>query len=241
MAALIFSLLIGGLTGTIVAPPSGIADEVAGCGTLRPPVTGERIRGFAPVGRYGGHWGLDFGVPEGTFVRAAGTGTVTFAGSVAGMKSVTVDHGGGLKTSYSYLSEVMALAGDWVLTGEIVGSSGDHHGVAALHFSVRVNDEYRDPTKWLACPGPPADALWLAPAYSSARATRHPRRNIRPAPFWPPLHGRSGVSAARARCCHISPCRCPVAEARSRRRPAPPPAADDAPGDRRSALLRGRR
>ena len=80
------------------------------------------------------------------------------------MQSVTVDHGGGLKTSYSYLSTITAAHGDWVQAGSLVGASGLHHGVAALHFSVRLGGVYQDPTEWLECRGSIPDALWLAPA-----------------------------------------------------------------------------
>ncbi len=73
------------------------------CAALRPPVDGVIVRGFAPVGRFGGHWGVDFKADPGTPVTAAGGGVVTFAGSVAGRLSVTIAHGGGLRTSYSYL------------------------------------------------------------------------------------------------------------------------------------------
>ena len=34
------------------------------------PVRGPVVAGFAPVGSYGGHWGIDFGAVPGTPVRA---------------------------------------------------------------------------------------------------------------------------------------------------------------------------
>lgn len=134
------------------------------CASLSAPVAGEVIQGFAPIGAYAGHWGIDYGVDAGTPVAAAGSGRVTFAGSVGHMQSVTIDHGGGLRTSYSYLSAIAVGHGDWVRTGAKLGTSGLHHGVAALHFSVRLDGVYQDPAEWLQCGGSISDALWLAPA-----------------------------------------------------------------------------
>ena len=55
-----------------------------GCARLAPPVDGEITAPYAPIGRYGGHWGADFAAPPGSPVNTAAAGTVTFAGSVAG-------------------------------------------------------------------------------------------------------------------------------------------------------------
>ena len=79
---------------------------VPSCGFLNLPVQGPIVRGFAPIGRFAGHWGVDIAVAEGTAVRAPGPGVITFAGLVAGMLSVTVDHGGGVKTSLSHLGSI---------------------------------------------------------------------------------------------------------------------------------------
>jgi murein DD-endopeptidase MepM/ murein hydrolase activator NlpD len=156
-----------------------------GCVRLRPPVTAPVVRPYAPVGSYGGHWGVDFAVPVGTTVRAAESGTVTFAGSVAGRLSVTVEHGGGLRTSYSYLAVLGARSGQMVSVGDPVGTSGLAHGEPALHFSVRVEDRYQDPAPWLICSLAPAPGLRLAAVYGRSvyprrGATWNPRWNLRP-------------------------------------------------------------
>jgi len=135
----------------------------AGCPGLSAPVAGEIVRAFAPVGTFGGHWGVDFSVEPGTGVRAADAGRVTFAGEVAGVLSVTVHHGGGLRTSYSYLSEIDVTRGQWVATGSPIGRSGTDHDIAAVHFSVRVGDVYQDPANWLVCLTSPQPALTLVP------------------------------------------------------------------------------
>jgi murein DD-endopeptidase MepM/ murein hydrolase activator NlpD len=87
---------------------------------------------------------------------------VTFAGSVAGNRSVTVDHGGGLRTTYSYLGWIAVSAG-FLADGDVLGASGEDHGVAALHVSIRLGSRYIDPLRLLGCRiGPPGDALGLA-------------------------------------------------------------------------------
>ena len=65
-------------------------------------------------------------------------GEVTFAGSVAGRLSVTVAHGGGLRTSYSYLSEVLTAEAPCRTAGDPVGRSGAGHHGATVHWSVRI-------------------------------------------------------------------------------------------------------
>lgn len=109
------------------------------------PVDGPVAREFAPEGQYAGHWGIDFAVPVGTPVRAIAPGVVSFSGSVAGRLSVTIDHGGGLRTSYSYLSDRSVSQGEVVAAGTIVGFSGVDNGIDALHLSMRVNDVYINP------------------------------------------------------------------------------------------------
>ncbi len=133
------------------------------CPHLDLPASGPIVRDFAPVGSYAGHWGIDIAAPVETPVAAAELGVVTFAGEVAGVLSVTVSHGGGLRTSYSYLSEIAVAHGQRVVRGETVGSSGLDHGVAAVHFSVRIGDVYRDPVGWLECFVDPQPGLALVP------------------------------------------------------------------------------
>ena len=120
------------------------------------------VRRYAPVEPFSGHWGVDLSAPVGTQVRSVAGGAVTFAGSVAGMRSVTVDHGGGLRSTYSYLSAVAVEPGT-ISKGTVLGRSGEDHGVAALHFSIRAGGRYVDPMVVLNCDlGPPGDALSLA-------------------------------------------------------------------------------
>ncbi len=142
-------------------PPPAVAERPQ-CVGLNWPVAGEVIAPYAPSGRYAGHWGIDIGTESRSVVRAAGSGRVTFAGDVAGNRTVTIDHGGGLRTSYSYLDERLVRAGSWIERGETVGRSGSPHAIPGLHFSVRVSGAYVDPLAWLGCQTyEPARALRL--------------------------------------------------------------------------------
>ncbi len=152
-----------------------------GCAGLQPPVNGPVGERFAPIGRYAGHWGIDFDVAEGSAVRAADDGIVTFAGVVVGNRSVTIDHGG-VKTSYSYLARILTKGGASVTRGEVIALSGLHRLEPALHFSVRVGGIYADPEPWLRCHVAPGPGLWLGstlPAYPVEDAGDH-GRHLRP-------------------------------------------------------------
>lgn len=116
---------------------------------LIPPVDGPIVAYFdAPDSRYGpGHRGLDYAVPSGTAVRAAGDGAVTFAGPVAATRAVTIDHGAGVETTYTDLGDVIVTQGQTVSQGAWIGHAGTTHqdGVPGLHFGVMMNGDYVDP------------------------------------------------------------------------------------------------
>ncbi|MDH3308690.1 MAG: peptidoglycan DD-metalloendopeptidase family protein, partial [Acidimicrobiia bacterium] len=76
---------------------------------------------------------------------------VTFAGRVAGMRSVTIRVNDELRVSLSYLSSVAVSVGDRVPAGRIVGRSGLAHGEPAVHMSTRIDGTYVDPMGYLRC------------------------------------------------------------------------------------------
>ena len=81
------------LGASVLAVVLWVSPNLVGpCMGLEKPVEGPLLAGFAPTGRFSGHWGVDWAVPKGTEIRSAGPGTVTFAGSVAGNQAVTLDH-----------------------------------------------------------------------------------------------------------------------------------------------------
>lgn len=149
---------------------------------LSPPVAGPVVAGYAPVGQYGGHWGVDYAADPGDQVRAPAGGTVTFAGSVAGMKTLTIEPVPGFKVSLSYLSTVSVSGGDYVRRGSVVGTVGSPHGVNGVHLSTRVSGSYTDPSSQMGCRGTDISrALRLVtphPPYARGRANRYPRRDL---------------------------------------------------------------
>lgn len=120
------------------------------CVGFDPPAGGFISAGFDPGPNWSGHWGVDFSGGDG-FIRAAAAGTVSFSGLAAANLAVTVDHGGGLKTSYSRLGSALAAPGQRVGRGEVIGLSGDEPGHGDVHFSVRIDGEYVDPEPLLGC------------------------------------------------------------------------------------------
>lgn len=92
-----------------------------------------------------GHNAIDMGVPTGTPVTAALSGTVMATGNTDAVpgcysygKWVVVKHANGLATLYAHLSSIGVSSGQVVTTGEVIGNSG-MTGYATgphLHFSV---------------------------------------------------------------------------------------------------------
>jgi murein DD-endopeptidase MepM/ murein hydrolase activator NlpD len=148
---------IGGLllAMTVAGRDTGVASGAPAFGTYAWPVEGQIIRFFeAPATPFSaGHRGIDIAVPFGTPIHAPAAGTVTFAGWIAGSMFMTLDHGDGVKTSYSWLSGFAVARGDAVRTGEKIAYTGHGHPDVAtphLHFSARVNGMYVDPLLLLA-------------------------------------------------------------------------------------------
>ncbi|MFS2076755.1 M23 family metallopeptidase [Curtobacterium sp. CT11-133] len=156
-------LVIGpGAVPTVVdrAVPPPLEDSRADLGraTAEAPwvwPTGSRVVGRpweAPADDYAaGHRGIDVGAPLGTVVVAVNDGTVTFAGQVAGRGVVTIDHGGGLRSTVDSVAPGVAT-GDTVAQGDAVGTVSVGHCPAAdpcLHVGARLDDRYVDPTPYL--------------------------------------------------------------------------------------------
>lgn len=109
------------------------------------PVAGTMQRAFAPPPtRYGaGHRGVDLAAAPGEPVVAAIGGVVTFSGAVSHVGWVTVDHGGGLNTTYGPVDPRVVVAGDRVDRGGLLGFVAD--GAAHLDWGARLEGEYIDP------------------------------------------------------------------------------------------------
>ena len=99
------------------------------------PVDGRVSDGWNPAI---GHWGIDLVAPENSPVKAAGKGTVVFAGFTAGGgHTLILQHSGDKLSVYMHNSRLEVNAGDRVDQGEviaIIGNSGDHSTGPHLHF-----------------------------------------------------------------------------------------------------------
>jgi murein DD-endopeptidase MepM/ murein hydrolase activator NlpD len=98
------------------------------------------------------HAGIDIGVPYGTPIHAAASGTVVLAGWVGGYGNYTcIDHGGGLATCYAHQSSFAVSTGAHVTQGQVIGYVGStgHSFGPHLHFEVRINGNPVDPLGYL--------------------------------------------------------------------------------------------
>ena len=114
------------------------------------------------------HNGVDFGVPAGTAVAAAGGGTVVMARDrmVTGL-TVVVEHLPGVYSLYYHLQSLAVREGWYVSAGETLGAVGST-GLATgphLHWEVRAAGVAVDPDTLVAGPlivlpgDPPSGAL----------------------------------------------------------------------------------
>lgn len=97
------------------------------------------------------HLGVDLASLQRAEVGAANNGKVVFAeylGIYGNM--VIIDHGQGVFSLYSHLSEIRAKVGDMVKTGDVLGltgttgmAGGDH-----LHFAMLINGVFVTPVEW---------------------------------------------------------------------------------------------
>ncbi|OZD09233.1 peptidase [Rhodococcus sp. 06-235-1A] len=95
-----------------------------------------------------GHRGVDLAAEEGRSVLAVADGTVVFAGTVAGKPVVSVDHPGGLRSTYEPVVASVA-AGTRVRRGSVLGSVASGHDSCSstcLHWGIRRGRDYLDPT-----------------------------------------------------------------------------------------------
>ena len=87
------------------------------------------------------HAGVDIGAGWGSPIVAAGDGEVVGAGWAGGYgRQVRIAHVGGLVSSYSHMSEIVAAPGSFVHAGQLigyVGSSGLSTG-PHLHYEVKL-------------------------------------------------------------------------------------------------------
>jgi len=144
------------LVGTAVAgsPASAAADPPAAqLGSWSWPVSGAHALArpyVAPAGPYGaGHRGIDIRAASGASVLAPADGVVHFAGFVVDRPVLSIEHEGGVLSSYEPVQTTL-VAGDRVTRGQVVGIVLPGHCAApCLHLGARVDGEYVNPLLFL--------------------------------------------------------------------------------------------
>jgi LysM repeat protein len=129
-------------------------DAKRGTGVFVWPTSG-RVTDRFGFRTYSGRWhnGLDIAGGQGTPVRAADSGFVTFAGWQGNGYGniVIIDHRNGFVTYYAHLSAYYVTAGQSVGQGAIIagmGSTGNSTG-SHLHFEVWQNGARKNPEMYL--------------------------------------------------------------------------------------------
>jgi murein DD-endopeptidase MepM/ murein hydrolase activator NlpD len=171
--------LMGSPAGRISAQPGQAPDY----GSYSWPLRGPIIRGFEPPPSdyEAGHRGIDIAAPFGTDVKSSREGIVAFAGWIGGSLFISIDHVDGVRTTYSWLSEVRVRRGQSVAREELIARSGHGHADIPqphLHFGARVGSTYIDPMLLLEG-ADVSDLIHLAPLVQGSMAE-------------PPGCGRSG-------------------------------------------------
>jgi murein DD-endopeptidase MepM/ murein hydrolase activator NlpD len=111
-------------------------------------------RGFAPppLAWASGHRGVDLVAKPGEAILAAASGTVTFAGSIAGKPVVSIDHGS-VRTTYEPVVSTLSV-GERVALGQVIGVLGSGgHCRGCLHWGLREGRSYLDPLLLLGTRG----------------------------------------------------------------------------------------
>ena len=102
--------------------------------------------------RVSNHTGLDIGAASGTPIKAAASGTVTFAGYKGSYGyMVVIQHNNEIETYYGHCSKLYVTAGQKVNQGDViaaVGNTGNSTG-PHLHLEIRVNGVAYNPQNYL--------------------------------------------------------------------------------------------
>ena len=113
---------------------------------------GRVARGFdPPLKRWlSGHRGVDLTAAVGDPVLSPAPGRVMFSGTVVDRGVITIDHGGGLLSSFESVAEGLEV-GERVAEGTVLGivEAPGHCAEGCLHWGVRRNGEYVDPLRYL--------------------------------------------------------------------------------------------
>lgn len=104
------------------------------------------------------HGGTDYAVPKGEEIKVSASGLVrvVYQDMFYSGKTILVDHGAGIFSSYSHLNEIFVKENDIVKKGDVIGTSGETGRATGPHlhysffwFNIRLDPE--DVFKTHAC------------------------------------------------------------------------------------------
>jgi murein DD-endopeptidase MepM/ murein hydrolase activator NlpD len=144
-----------------VSPPRRRGGSRPALGPSRPTLWPLTERGFVTQGLHSAgeaehHPGLDVAVATGSYIRAAGGGSVVDVGDDAVYgRFVVIDHGDGYATLYGHASDTFVTLGQRVRERQVIalsGSTGRSTG-PHLHFEVLMDGTPVDPMDLVQQPG----------------------------------------------------------------------------------------
>jgi murein DD-endopeptidase MepM/ murein hydrolase activator NlpD len=141
----------------VLCAPAAQADDGRLDWPLRPPPAVTRVFDAPSPNWNRGHRGVDLTGTPGQPVYAAATGTVVFAGVLAGRPLVSIAHPGGLRTSYEPVQPSVRV-GQVIAAGAVIGELQPGHdgcpAPACLHWGAMWGPasraDYVDPLGLLA-------------------------------------------------------------------------------------------
>ncbi|MGA8612060.1 MAG: peptidoglycan DD-metalloendopeptidase family protein [Xanthobacteraceae bacterium] len=134
-------------------PPVKAAEPAGSLPSFRWPARGPVLAGFGPQPGGLQNDGIDVAMPNGTPVKAADDGVVTYAGDeLKGYGNlVLIRHSTGYVTAYAHANEILVKHGDVVKRGQVIARSGATGTVKEpeLHFEIRKGATPVDPSQFL--------------------------------------------------------------------------------------------
>ena len=86
------------------------------------------------------HYGVDYAVPVGTPLLAPMDGTIVLVKDMYySGKTIIMNHGGGVFSSFLHLSKMTVAVGDKVTTGTVIGATGNTGRSTGPHLDWRMN------------------------------------------------------------------------------------------------------
>jgi murein DD-endopeptidase MepM/ murein hydrolase activator NlpD len=132
-------------TASNLPPPTTTAVQPAisdgGTPTFAWPLSGRVISDFGTDGNGERNDGINIAVPLGTPIRAAASGTISYAGNeLRGYGNlILIKHDDGYVTAYAHAERITVQRGDVVTKGQIIAYAGSTGDVTSpqLHFEIR--------------------------------------------------------------------------------------------------------